>query len=136
MVTRGSKADSEGMATTNRLPSEPGHEPPSLILSQPPLPGQGRGRSGHHQGPLLRGATLPLHDLPQDLRRHHGHPFYRLHKDPALFVCVVTLLAYGCPTQAIVAAFGLDERSVAAWQNKAGGHVRAVHRYFLGTLPL
>jgi len=26
-----------------------------------------------------------------------------------------TLLCHGCPTQAIVAAFGLDERTVAAW---------------------
>jgi transposase-like protein len=65
-----------------------------------------------------------------------GTPFYRLHKDPTLLVCVVTLLAYGCPTQAIVAAFGLDERTVADWQDKAGGHVRDVHHHFLATCPL
>lgn len=65
-----------------------------------------------------------------------GTPLYRLHKDPTLFVCVVTLLAYGCPTQAIVAAFGLDERTVADWQDKAGGHAQRVHRHFLGTSPL
>jgi transposase-like protein len=62
-----------------------------------------------------------------------GTPFYRLHTDPAVFVCVVTLLAYGCPTQAIVAAFGLDERTVGAWQDKAGAHTRAVHHHFLHT---
>ena len=60
-----------------------------------------------------------------------GTPFYRLHTDPAVFVCVVTLLAHGCPIQAIVAAFGLDERTVAAWQDKAGRHSRAVHHHFL-----
>jgi transposase-like protein len=60
-----------------------------------------------------------------------GTPFYRLHTDPAVFVCVVTLLAYGCPIQAIVAAFGLDERTVAAWQYKAGHHAQAVHHHFL-----
>jgi transposase-like protein len=65
-----------------------------------------------------------------------GTPFYRLHKDSGLFVCVVTLLAYGCPTQAVVAAFGLDERTVADWQDKAGGHAQAVHHHFLGTSPL
>jgi hypothetical protein len=59
-----------------------------------------------------------------------------LHKDPALFVGVVTLLAYGRRTQAIVAAFGLDERTVAAWQDKARGHAQSVHRHFLGTSPL
>ena len=65
-----------------------------------------------------------------------GTPLYRLHKDPALFVRVVTLLAYGCPTQAIVAAFGLDERTVAAWQDKAGRHAQGVHLHFLGTSPV
>jgi transposase-like protein len=65
-----------------------------------------------------------------------GTPFYRLHKDPALFVCVITLLAHGCPTQAIVAAFGLDERTVGAWQDKAGHHAQGVHNHFLSTSPL
>jgi hypothetical protein len=40
---------------------------------------------------------------------------------------VVTLLAYGCPLQAIVHAFGLDERTVAAWQGRAGTHCKRVH---------
>jgi transposase-like protein len=62
-----------------------------------------------------------------------GTPFYRLHKDPAVFVCVVTLLAHGCPTQAVVVAFGLDERTVGTWRDKAGAHAQAVHRHFLGT---
>jgi transposase-like protein len=65
-----------------------------------------------------------------------GTPFYRLHQDTALFVGVVTLLAYGCPTQAVVAAFDLDERTVADWQDKAGRHAQQVHRHFLGTSSL
>ncbi len=54
-------------------------------------------------------------------------PFYRLHKPSALVVIVVTLLAHGCPVQAIVAAFGLDERTVADWQQRAGQQCRRVH---------
>jgi transposase-like protein len=65
-----------------------------------------------------------------------GTPFYRLHKDRSLFVLVITLLAHGCPLQAIVAAFGLDERTVAAWQGKAGTHGRDVHQHFLEGRPL
>ena len=65
-----------------------------------------------------------------------GTPFYRLHKDPAVFVCVVTVLAYGCPTQAIVAAFGLDERTVADWQDKAGHQAQGVDHHFLSTSPV
>jgi transposase-like protein len=62
-----------------------------------------------------------------------GTPFYRLHKDASVFVCVVTLLAYGCPTQAVVAAFGLDERTVASWRDKAGRHCQDIHGHLLGT---
>ena len=36
-------------------------------------------------------------------------------------LAVATLLAYGCPVQAIVAAFELDERTVARWQRESGG---------------
>src|SRR5688572_2163492 len=46
--------------------------------------------------------------------------FYGLKKAPALVVLVVMLLAYGCPVQAIVKAFGLDERTVWAWLARAG----------------
>ena len=40
---------------------------------------------------------------------------------------VIALLSYGCPVQAIVFAFGLDERTVAAWQKRAGAHCQRVH---------
>ena len=46
---------------------------------------------------------------------------YRMHKPRWLVIAVVTLLAYGCPVQAIVAAFGLDERTVARWQRGRAG---------------
>ena len=39
---------------------------------------------------------------------------------------VLTLLAYGCPIPAIVAAFALDERTVAAWYYKAGQHAQTI----------
>jgi transposase-like protein/IS1 family transposase len=45
----------------------------------------------------------------------------------ALIIIVVTLLAYGCPIQAIVHAYGLDERTVADWQKRAGKHCQQVH---------
>lgn len=53
---------------------------------------------------------------------------YRVHKPHALLVTVVTLLAWGCPVQAIVATFGRDERTVADWQRRAGGQCQRVHR--------
>jgi hypothetical protein len=44
-----------------------------------------------------------------------------------LGVIVVTLLAYGCPTQAIVHAYGLHERTVATWRDRAGKQCQQVH---------
>jgi transposase-like protein len=49
-----------------------------------------------------------------------GTALYRVHKPKWLVLAVVTLLAYGCPVQAIVAAFDLDERTVARWQKESG----------------
>ena len=60
-----------------------------------------------------------------------GTPLYRLHKALDLFVVVLTLLCHGCPPQAIVAAFGLDERTVADWQARAGQHCQQVHEHIV-----
>ena len=54
--------------------------------------------------------------------------FEGLRKPKTLIVIVVTLLAYGCPIQAIVQAFGLDERTVASWRDRAGQHCQEVHQ--------
>jgi len=43
-------------------------------------------------------------------------------------VIVVTLLAFGCPVQAIVRAYGLDERTVASWRDRAGKQCQRVHQ--------
>src|SRR3989442_891960 len=51
-----------------------------------------------------------------------------LRTDEEKVAMVVTLLSYGCPLQAIVHAFGLDERTVAAWQKRAGKHCQRVHQ--------
>src|SRR6266700_5723315 len=51
-----------------------------------------------------------------------------LRKPMELVMIVVTLLSYGCPIQAIVQAFGLDERTVASWRDRAGKHCQLVHQ--------
>jgi transposase-like protein len=52
-------------------------------------------------------------------------------KSAELFVLVITLLSYGCPVQAIVVAFGLDERTVRSWLLKAGRHSQGVHAHLV-----
>jgi transposase-like protein len=60
-----------------------------------------------------------------------GTTFYRLRTPAELVTVVLTLLSHGCPPQAIVAAFGLDERTVAAWLARAGSHCQQVHAHLV-----
>lgn len=60
-----------------------------------------------------------------------GTIFYRLRSDPQLVMWVIILLAYGCPIQAIVKAFGLDERTVCDWHRRAGQHCQRVHEHLV-----
>lgn len=81
--------------------------------------------------------TITIHDkqrrryrckvCKQTFSERRGTMFFGLRKPLALIVIVVTLLAYGCPVQAIVQAFGLDERTVAAWRDRAGEHCQQIH---------
>src|SRR5262245_54206297 len=49
-----------------------------------------------------------------------GTALYRLRTAAETVPLIVTLIAHGCPLQAIVVAFGFDERTVAAWWAQAG----------------
>lgn len=60
-----------------------------------------------------------------------GTVWYRLRTAAAEVRVVITLLAHGCPLQAIVAAYGLDERTVANWLARAGAQSQAVHEHLV-----
>ena len=58
-----------------------------------------------------------------------GTPCYRLETPPETVTTMTTLLCHGCPIQAIVAAFGFDERTVMRWQERAGRHCQDLHEH-------
>jgi len=60
-----------------------------------------------------------------------GTAFYRLRTSAETVSLVVTLMAHGCPLQAVVVAFGYDERTVAEWLRRAGGHGQAVQAHLV-----
>jgi transposase-like protein len=60
-----------------------------------------------------------------------GTVFYRLRTSAETVSLVVTLLAHGCPLQAIVVAFGYDERTVAGWAARAGTQGQAVQEHLV-----
>jgi len=60
-----------------------------------------------------------------------GTLFYRLRTEPKTVLLVIALLVYGCPVQAIVQAFGIDERTVRNWWQRAGIHCQKFHERML-----
>src|SRR5229473_6553811 len=82
--------------------------------------------------------TITIHDRKRQRSRckickqtfsaRRGTMFEGLRKPMELIVIVVTLLSYGCPVQAIVHAFDLDERTVASWRDRAGKQCEKVHQ--------
>lgn len=77
----------------------------------------------HHSKERL----LICHSCQRTFAWSHGTPFAGAKYPLWVIVLVVTLLGHGCPVPAIVAAFCLNERTVAAWQLKAGKHAQRVH---------
>jgi len=60
-----------------------------------------------------------------------GTVFYRLRTSAETVSLVVTLLAHGCPLQAIIVAFGSDERTVADWVARGGDQGQAVQEHLV-----
>ena len=60
-----------------------------------------------------------------------GTTFYRLRTAEETVIVVVALLAHGGPLQAIVAAFGVDERTVADWHARAGAQCQRVQAHLV-----
>jgi transposase-like protein len=91
----------------------------------------GRGNIGVHSQKERR---YKCGECKKTFAETKGTPYYRLHKIEQvidLVTVVVTLLGYGCPLQAIVMAFGLDERTVSDWRERAGKHCEAVHQHLV-----
>jgi transposase-like protein len=90
-----------------------------------PARGQvGKGNIGVHSQKAKR---YICHVCLQTFRASKGTLFYRLRTDPKMVLLVIALLVYGCPIQAIVQAFGFDERTVRNWWQRAGQHCRTFH---------
>ena len=60
-----------------------------------------------------------------------GTPFFRLQSPAGLVLVVLNLVSWGCPIQAVVHTFLLDERTVAAWLQRAGQHCQQMHQHLV-----
>lgn len=111
-------------------------DPQSAFCANPDCPARGQSGQGNIKVHSHKEQRFRCTACGQTFAASQGTAFYRLHKERSVFVLVITLLTHGCPLQAIVAAFGLDERTVAAWHKKAGSHGQGVHHYHLHSKKL
>jgi transposase-like protein len=88
----------------------------------------GKGNIGIHSRKEQR---FICHACDKTFSATTGTVFYRLRTSAETVVLIVTLLAHGCPVQAIVAAFGFDERTVADWWARSGRQSQVVHEYLV-----
>jgi transposase-like protein len=111
-------------------------DPTKVFCDNPDCPARGQVGQGNIKVHSHKEQRYRCTTCKKTFAASKGTPFYRLQHDHSLFVIVTTLLGEGCPPQAVVAAYGLDERTVAAWHHKAGSHGQDVHQHFLETRPL
>src|SRR5215510_4118978 len=88
----------------------------------------GQGNIGIHSGKDKRFICTECH---KTFSATKGTAFYRLRTSAETVSLVVTLLAHGCPLQAIVVAFGYDERTVAGWAARGGAQGQAVQEHLV-----
>jgi transposase-like protein len=88
----------------------------------------GQGNIGIHSRKEQR---FICHECHKTFSATTGTVFYRLRTSAETVVLIVPLLAHGCPVQALVAAFGFDERTIADWWARSGRQGQVVHEYLV-----
>jgi transposase-like protein len=105
--------------------------PPTQYCHHPGCPARGQVGLGNIQVHSQAEQRYRCTTCGQTFATTKGTPFYRVHTAADVVTLVLTLLCHGCPIQAIVAAFGFDERTVAAWLARAGQHGQQVHQHLV-----
>ena len=105
--------------------------PPETFCPNIECPARGQTGKGNIHSHSLKDKRCICAVCGQTFATTKGTIFYRLRSSPQLVMWVIVLLAYGCPIQAIVKAFLLDERTVRDWQKRAGQHCQQVHEHLV-----
>ena len=112
-------------------PREKAMNPQELFCPNMECPARGQKGKGNIHTHSRKEKRCSCEVCGQTFTATTGTIFYRLRHAPELVMQVIILLAYGCPIQAIVKAFGLDERTVCNWQKRAGQHCQQVHEHLV-----
>jgi transposase-like protein/IS1 family transposase len=101
--------------------------PGSVFCPHPACPLSGRAGAGNVAIHSRKEGRYRCKACGHTFSERKGTLFYRKKTPAEGITLVLTLLAYGCPLPAIVAAFGLDERTVADWLRGGGSYCQAIH---------
>jgi transposase-like protein len=104
-------------------------DPTTVCCPNEPCPARGhigKGTIGIHSRQEQR---FLCHACDKTFSATTGTVFYRLRTSAETVVLIVPWLAPGCPVQALVAAVGCDERTVAAWGARSGRQRQGRHAY-------
>lgn len=102
-------------------------DPGTVFRPNLDCPARGRTGAGNSRIHSRKERRYICRECGKTFTETKGMAFYRLRTAKDLVTLVVILLAHGCPLQAIVVAFGLDERTVSSWQQRAAKQCQAVH---------
>ena len=106
-------------------------DPQTVFCHNSACPASGQVGKGNISVHSLKEGRCKCNVCGKTFTETKGTVFYRLRIAKDVVVLVVTLLAYGCPVQAICIAFGLDERTVLDWQARCGQHCQRVHEHLV-----
>lgn len=101
--------------------------PPALFCRNNACPSRGQENQGNirvHDSLRQRYRCLTCR---KTFRLTDGTMFHGKKYPPETITQVIVLLSLGCPLQAIVQAFEIDERTVQRWRAEAGQHCQAFH---------
>jgi transposase-like protein len=106
-------------------------DPTTTFCPNPECPARGQAGEGNIRIHSRKDQRFLCTTCHKTFSATKGTAFYRLRTSAETVTLVVTLLAHGCPLQAIVIAFGVDERTVASWLARAGGQGQAVQEHLV-----
>ena len=105
--------------------------PHEVVCPNPDCPARGRCGEGniwiHSRTPPRYRCTV----CTKTFGARAGTLFHRRSTDEATIICILTLLAHGCPPAAIEPAFGVHRQTVRVWQDAAGGQCEAIHHHLV-----
>ncbi len=110
--------------------------PQAIFCPNIECPARGQSGKGNIQVHSQKEKRYVCEVCEQTFSASKGTIFYRLRTSAETVLLVMALLAYGCPVQAIVKAFGFDERTVRNWWQRAGQHCQAVHEHSMSSAHL